>query len=204
MDFEKQTLIYRCIFVTFIYLTECVNSARLDLLRVIDSDCQQGIKLGRGCRRDRRRNLPQVLNYKIRRNATSVVLRVIDSDSDQQSHRYRRGCRRDRRRSLSYFIDYRRTKIQRWKNVNTFVSLVFEIQMQRYFENPWKIINTTLECKQRYRSQFGQVFIKNLGAQLFLDHRRGLGHGDRLTSLDDPLSLHLVGSASEEGVEVVN
>ena len=91
-----------------------------------------------------------------------------------------------------------------WKNVNTFVSLVFEIQMQRYFENLWKIINTTLECKQRYRSQFAQVFIKNLGAQLFLDHRRGLGHGDRLTSLDDPLSLHLVGSASKEGVEVVN
>ena len=133
MDLEKQTLIYRCIFVTFIYLTECVNSARLDLLRVIDSDCQQGIKLGRGCRRDRRRNLPQVLNYKIRRNATSVVLRVIDSDSDQQSHRYRRGCRRDRRRSLSYFIDYRRTKLQRWKNVNTFFRLVSEIQMQRYF-----------------------------------------------------------------------
>ena len=132
MDFEKQTLIYRCIFVTFIYLTECVNSARLDLLRVIDSDCQQGIKLGRGCRRDRRRNLPQVLNYKIRRNATSVVLRVIDSDH-QQSHRYRRGCRRDRRRSVSYFIDYRRTKLQRWKNVNTFFRLVFEIQMQRYF-----------------------------------------------------------------------
>ena len=114
-------------------MTECVNSAWVDLLRVIDSDCQQSIKLGKGCRRDRRRSLPQVLNYKIRRNATSVVLRVIDSDH-QQSHRYnRRGCRRDRRRSLSYFIDYRRTKLQRWKNVNTFFRLVSEIQMQRYF-----------------------------------------------------------------------
>ena len=129
---DSETLIYQCIFVTFIYLTECVNIARLDLLRVIDSDCQQSIKLGKGCRRDRRRSLPRVLNYEIRRNATSVVLRVIDSDH-QQSHRYRRGCRRDRRRSVSYFIDYRRTKLQRWKNVNTFYRLVSEIQMHRYF-----------------------------------------------------------------------
>ena len=201
MDFKEQTSIFKSIFLTFFFMTECVNSARLDLLRVIDSNCQLSNKLGGGCRRDRRRNLPQVLYYKIRRNATSVVLRVIDSDL-QQSHKYRRGCRRDRRRSLSYIIEYRRIKIQRQKNVNTFFSLVSKIHMQKNFdsiplENPWKIINTSYGWKQRYRSRFAQEFIENLWAQLILVH------GDGLTSLDDPHSLRLVGAASEESDEVV-
>ena len=81
------------------------------------------------------------------------------------------------------------------------------VQMQRYFdsiplENPWKIINTFYRWKQRYRSRFAQVFIENLWAQLFLVHRHG--QGDRLTSLNDPHGLRLVGSASVDGDEVVH